>query len=371
MGGMVGRHMAEAVGNSSSQIAAMMTKSAAVDEAAAERHRYRMEELQQQAADRKDLKSMGKAGGESADLSDDQINEIASLNAAGKDGKPLFSSAADVAKLRTANSTGDYSGYQQTNEYDVPDADGNVGKVKVTGYPPGFDDQVAAKKQALGQIVESIRMGKDYKPIMEGRQTGQQMGLVGDVMAGRSDAADVGRAVAASKGEGSFTANDGSVVDKFSGEAGTTEVGDARIKEFGAQSAKLSADINKINAEIEAGVGKAGVQERVTTTLEKANSMVKGLSDEGRPKDLKRAAAWDKRMEVAVDLQTRAAAILRDGLAGKGAKGDPDATPAPEKKPSENPGKPSNARARYPDGTRLNGPGGKKFIVKNGVPVPE
>ena len=264
----MGRGMAEAIGRSANTIAGYMGQSAQDAELQRQRQADRLEQMRL-AAELRDPKSSG-----APSLTEDQLDE----ETAGRMGTTV----ADVQRTRKAVKTGDTSAFREHKKGTVEGPDGKVHEWETNDYPPGFEEQFETKVKSLYAIRESLRLGKDYKDVAEGRNTQQKTDQISGMIAGELDPQKVGVAQAAVKGEGPFKVTENLIGNQFTGESKPTQVGSAKIN-----------DLNKPDPSIAAGDRNsrrtALTQERISADneadrirKEKAEELSKAFSTKAR-----------------------------------------------------------------------------------------
>ena len=239
------------------------------------------------------------------------------------------------------------------------------GPGSVSNMTPGLKALNESKLGELNALRKTLVVGGDVKDMSKSRLEDQERTLVDEFKAGDVRA---GEAAALAKKGNIFSADQTGVTNNVTGVNTLTKVGEATAKERlagasenNAQAGKASAEAKKVQAEVLAGGGPKGATvERLATQLNSVNAAIKDLSD---PDKQPRSSASAEAKQAHADslalyrrIQAKIAAEMDSRIGGEPAAKVPEA-------------KPPAAKSPYPEGARLVGPGGKPYVVKNGVPV--
>jgi hypothetical protein len=244
------------------------------------------------------------------------------------------------------------------------------GPGEIRSSTPDLKALNAAKLGELNALRKTLVVGGDVKDMSKARLDDQERTLVDQFNAGDTRS---GEAAALAKKGSIYSADQTGVTNNVTGANTPTKVGEATVKERQAGANKDNALAGKAVVETKVIKSEDSAGARATTV----QSVISGESGEAvavmrdgstKPLGIK-SAAFNKQVS---DIVTKIAesdgkfrrlpieeqrAIAVKQLTG----GDPVAKPS---------AKPASSNAPYAEGTRLVGPGGKPFIVKNGVPVP-
>lgn len=197
----------------------------------------------------------------------------------------------ELRKLDKAQLTGDASGYRVDVTRTTSPASAGVDPYNmetiqetVKEYPPGFDKEIRSKFDKLASIRESMRMGKDFKDVTEGRQNEFETRVGEGVLSGEMSMGRGSGAVASMSGKPIVDVKDGTAFNQYTGTSQTTEKGQSEIRENNAQAAKYSADAKKVISEATGALEKGASQEKLATMLSSLNKLAESsdLNDAGR-----------------------------------------------------------------------------------------
>jgi hypothetical protein len=111
------------------------------------------------------------------------------------------------------------------------------------------DGYAADKQRALAEIRSSLRLGKNYKDVSEGRVKAAEADVSGRIASGDLTPEEGGAMAAAQSGKSLYSGNESGTTNLFSGEQSMNKLGEAKVKaenalvgERGAQADKARAD---------------------------------------------------------------------------------------------------------------------------------
>lgn len=251
MSGLIWSALGQSLGNAAAGVGNMMMRDAELEDRREERRR----ELEEQRRWREDQSRLdrearaaiavarggGGGGGGSAFSTADLIEGGKAEDiVAGRMGMTV----PELRQLQKAQATGDVTGYSQEvtryrRDEGTLDGEGDqysdavsrknatLVEEKVKEYPPGFEREIRAKFNTLASIKESMLMGKDFKDVTEGRQNEFETGVGRAILAGQAKQGEGAGAVAGMKGQGGYKVQGNTVVNEFTGESKSTEVGES------------------------------------------------------------------------------------------------------------------------------------------------
>lgn len=213
----------------------------------------------------------------------------------GSEGELMLAQQAglSVPELRAINRrsrTGDYS--DLATEQPVPNGDNVMDRWDSKVAPEQTETRLSPvavkyqrdKAKQLADIKQMFAQGDAYDDAMKGKQTGQQMGIMDDVLSGRRDANMVARAQGAMKGD--------AMVDKL-GEVGTFDKYDPNAPQ--KLNALGNAKTNEQNAK--AAREKAGAKDDSLQTIQQ----LRKSAEETLKSAQKELADFDKNNPVDVE----------------------------------------------------------------------
>lgn len=263
----------------------------------------------------------------------------------------------ELRQLLGAMRTGDWSPYAQTTDtftrtgVDGQDVSGEMSdavsrgtaKLEKTGEKTEFSANWETEKREmlarLGRELGGLTYGKNYKSVADGQDTAAKADNREGIIAGRLDAGVVADATIAADGKDRFKANESGSVNVSTGAQTLNELGKAKAADErasagrnSASAAKDRAEIEKIRADIaDGGTAKPQAQERLNSIINSQNATIKSLQDGSKGKTEEERAAWQSRMDMAVQLRDEAQRLLQQSLRersqGQGASAPTPNTP--------------------------------------------
>jgi hypothetical protein len=247
--------------------------------------------------------------------------------------------------LRKGSESGDWSAFKRSKV--IEDESGGHTRDEL---PEGFEAFKTAKLRELATIEKKFAFGKDYKDVAEGEKTAFQTDVGRGIIGGTIDSNKGAAATATTEGKAPFDESGGVVYSTMTGANKATPVGQSQINENNAQAGKATADANRVKQynDPETMRIRSDFTQRERTMR---SQLGKVYGDEKSKVQAELDALLDARKEFEANI-----------AASK--------TVGAKPKSGDNPKSGSNA-APYKEGTKLRGPDGKTYVVRNGQPVLE
>jgi hypothetical protein len=263
-------------------------------------------------------------------------------------------SIPELRQLMGAMNSGDWSPYAQTTDtfsrvgVDGQDVSGEMSdavsrgtaKLEKTGEKTEFSANWETEKREmlsrLGRELGGLTYGKNYKSVADGQDTAAKADNRDGIIAGRLDAGVVADATIAADGKDRFKAGEKGSTNVSTGKQELNALGESEERENNAQAGSASASAARSRAEIEkiradisgGGADKPQAQERLNSIINSQNATIRSLQDGSRGRTDEEKAAWQSRMDLAVQLRDEAQRLLQQSLRER-SQGQGASAPAP------------------------------------------
>lgn len=239
MSGLIWSALGQSIGNAASTVGNYMARDAEREDRQEERRREREEDAKRQAerdslyrrtADQQGAVRTGSSG--PRELTDDEQSAMAGMTRPEYDAywgsvKTGDKSAFKRETTRYGRDEGTLDGEGDQYGDAVSRKNSTLTEQKVTDYPPGFEAEYQAKVAKLAEIRKISVYNKDYDDVKRGERTGQQITRSDQAIANPAAAGVIGQGMAAGEGRGAYKVQGNTKLNEFTGEAGSTEIGES------------------------------------------------------------------------------------------------------------------------------------------------
>jgi hypothetical protein len=377
MSGIIFGNMLSGLGTGISGFAGQMSR----DRAAEEEFRQRMELQQERERMLQERTTAAAAARPAAGSGDAPMDLTPGSTQEAMVAANMGKTIPELRQLLGAMRTGDWSPYAQTTDtftrtgVDGQDVSGEMSdavsrgtaKLEKTGEKTEFSANWESEKREmlakLGRELGGLTYRKDYKSVAEGKATETDTANQQGIIAGQLDPAKVNDASISSKGGERFKANESGTVNVSTGAQALNELGNAKAADElssagrnSAAAARDRAEIEKIRADIsDGGAAKPQAQERLNSIINSQNATIKSLQDGSKGKTEEERAAWQSRMDLAVQLRDEAQRLLQQSLRER-SQGQGASAPAPNAtKSGDNMGNVKSGSGRPPSIASIEG----------------